>query len=108
MPGSVKTSSTTTVPPSRMPICRPATVITGISALRSACLRITSRPARPLAAAVRMYSEPSTSSMQERVVRAMLAALAVPRQRAGSTMMVRLRRQSVVKSTHTTGGIQRR
>ena len=55
-----------------------------------------------------MYSERSTSSMQARVVRAMLAALAVPRQRAGSTMMVRLRLRSVKKSTHTTGGIQRR
>src|SRR5689334_2863311 len=65
MPGRVKTSSTTTVPPSRMPICRPATVTTGISALRSACLSTTRCPASPLAAAVRMYSEPSTSSMQE-------------------------------------------
>ena len=46
--------------------------------------------------------------MHERVVRATLAALAVPRQRAGSTMIVRLRRQSALKSTHTTGGIQRR
>ena len=46
--------------------------------------------------------------MQARVVRAMLAALAVPRQSAGRSMMVRLRRGSVKKSTHTTGGIQRR
>ena len=68
----------------------------------------TARPARPLAAAVRMYSERRTSSMQARVVRAMLAALAVPRQRAGSTMIVRFRRGSANKSTQTTGGIQRR
>ena len=108
MPGSVKTSSTTTVPPSRMPICSPTMVMIGISALRSACLRTTSRGRRPLAAAVRMYSDPSTSSMQARVVRAMLAALAVPRQNAGSSMIVRLRRGSVRKSTHMTGGIQRR
>ena len=39
----------------------------------------------------------STSSMQERVVRAMLAALAVPRQRAGRSMIVRLRRGSVAE-----------
>ena len=66
------------------------------------------RSASPLAAAVRMYSERSTSSMHARVVRAMLAALAVPRQSAGRSMIVRLRRGSVKKSTHTTGGIQRR
>ena len=91
-----------------MPTCSPATVTIGISAFRSACLSTTTRPASPLAAAVRMYSERITSSMQARVVRAMLAALAVPRQSAGSTMMVRFRRESVKKSTHTTGGIQRR
>jgi len=108
MPGSVKTSSTTTVPPSRMPTCSPATVTIGISAFLSACLRISTRPVSPLAAAVRMYSERSTSSMQARVVRAMLAALAVPRHSAGSSMMVRFRAGLVKKSTHTTGGIQRR
>ena len=46
--------------------------------------------------------------MHARVVRAMLAALAVPRQSAGSSMIVRLRRGSAQKSTHITGGIQRR
>ena len=61
-----------------MPICSPATVTTGMSAFLSACLSTTARPASPLAAAVRTYSERSTSSMQARVVRAMLAALAVP------------------------------
>ena len=69
---------------------------------------MTTRSVSPLAAAVRMYSERSTSSMQARVVRAMLAALAAPRHSAGSSMMVRFRRGSVKKSTHTTGGIQRR
>jgi hypothetical protein len=44
--------------------------------------------------------------MQARVVRAMLAALAVPRHRAGRTMIVRLRAGSAKKSTQTTGGIQ--
>ena len=46
--------------------------------------------------------------MQDRVVRATLAAAAVPRQSAGRTMMVRLRRGSVRRSTHITGGIQRK
>src|SRR5947207_23944 len=49
-PGSVKTSSTTTVPPSRMPIWRPATVTMGMSAFLSACFMTTAQPARPLAA----------------------------------------------------------
>jgi hypothetical protein len=46
--------------------------------------------------------------MQDRVVRATLAAAAVPRQRAGKSMIVRFRRGSVKRSTHITGGIQRR
>ena len=46
--------------------------------------------------------------MQDRVVRATLAAAAVPRQSAGRSMMVRFRRGSVKRSTHMTGGIQRR
>ncbi len=79
-----------------------------MSAFLSACFKITARPASPLAEAVLTYSERSTSSMQARVVRAMLAALAVPRQSAGKSMIVRFRRGSVKKSTQTTGGIQRR
>src|SRR5437867_3086215 len=74
-PGSVKTSSTTTVPPSRMPIWRPATVTMGMSAFLSACFMTTAQPARPLAAAVRIYSERRTSSIEARVVRAMWEAL---------------------------------
>ncbi len=35
-PGQEKTTSTITAPPSRKPICRPASVVTGISALRIA------------------------------------------------------------------------
>ena len=80
----------------------------GMSAFFSPCLSTTARPASPFAAAVRMYSERSTSSMQARVVRAMLAALAVPRHSAGRSMIVRFARGSVKRSTHTTGGIQRR
>ena len=46
-PGQLNTVSTTIEPPSRKPNCRPIMVTTGISALRSPCLKTTPRSAGP-------------------------------------------------------------
>jgi hypothetical protein len=70
-PGTPKACSTATEPPSTKPSRTPEMVITGSSALGSAC-RITTRPSlSPLARAVRTKSSPMTSSRQERDMRAM-------------------------------------
>ena len=53
MPGQLKTVSVSRAPPSRLPNCRPMTVVTGSIALRSACLMYTEPLERPLARAVR-------------------------------------------------------
>ena len=61
----------------------PASVSTGISAFLKACLAITSASGNPLSRASLMYSEPSTSSMEERVRRMWAAAKYQPSVKAG-------------------------
>ena len=53
MPGQEKTVSIATAPPSRLPSVEPNTVMMGISAFFSACLRMTIFSLTPLARAVR-------------------------------------------------------
>ena len=53
-PGQLKTVSTMIAPESRYPICSPAIVTTGSTALRRACFQMTLRSGSPLARAVRM------------------------------------------------------
>ena len=53
MPGHEKIVSVTIAPVNRNGISRPMLVMTGSSALRSACLKLTTRAGRPLALAVR-------------------------------------------------------
>ena len=74
MPGSTKTFSTTMVPVMRLANCRPATVRTGIMALRSTWRQSAWRRVRPLARAVRTKSSRITSITAERVTRARIAA----------------------------------
>ena len=52
MPGTRKICSVTIAPPNTIGICSATSVTTGISALRTTCLMITSRSPRPLARAV--------------------------------------------------------
>ena len=54
MPGMTKICSMMTAPPISSGACRPISVTTGISALRSAWRATTSLSLRPLAQAVRM------------------------------------------------------
>src|SRR5882672_2062848 len=61
----------------------PASVITGISAFLNACLEMTSASGNPLRRASLTYSEPSTSSIDERVSRMCAAAKYQPRAKAG-------------------------
>src|SRR5579864_159777 len=72
-------------PPSSSPICSPATVIAGISALRSACLITTAVSGSPFARAVVTYWRCSTSIMDDRTVRARTAANTTPSVSAGMT-----------------------
>ena len=52
MPGMRKICSVTMAPPNTAGICSATSVTTGISALRTTCLVITTRSARPLLRAV--------------------------------------------------------
>src|SRR5438067_13790048 len=61
----------------------PASVSTGISAFLKACLPMTRASGRPLRRASLMYSEPSTSSIDERVRRMCAAAKYQPSAKAG-------------------------
>ena len=72
-PADLNTVSTTTAPPSKVPTFRPATVVTGMSALRSTWRSATARGVRPLAWAVRTKSWRFTSSIEARVRRAKMA-----------------------------------
>ena len=82
-PGQENIVSVTTAPPSRNAACRPISVTTGISALRSAWWTITTVSRRPLARAVRTKSAPSTSSTAVRVSRAIGPISTRPRVAAG-------------------------
>ncbi len=85
MPGQEKMVSVSTAPPSSAPICRPTTVSTGISALRSPWTTTTRSGDSPRARAVRMKSSRSTSSSELRVMRAITAIGTVPSTSAGSS-----------------------
>ena len=54
MPRREKTVSTMMVPANKLPSCTPMIVVTGMSALPSACLSVTAHSDRPLARAVSM------------------------------------------------------
>src|SRR5688572_26468549 len=82
--------------------------MTGMSALRSAWCSVTRRSGSPFARAVRTYSRPSTSSIDERDIRVTMAAVAVPSVRAGSAIIVRLATGDCNSGTHTSDGIQPR
>jgi hypothetical protein len=83
-------------------------VTTGISALRRAWWKVTRGSDTPLARAVRTYSRPSTSSIEERAIRVIMAAVAVPSVRTGSAMMARFSAGLRVNGTHESDGIQPR
>src|SRR5215471_16470271 len=61
----------------------PANVITGISAFLKACFAMTSDCGSPLSRASLTYSQPSTSSIEERVRRICDAAKYQPSAKAG-------------------------
>ena len=81
---------------------------TGISALRSAWWKVTRRSGTPLARAVRTYSRPRVSSIVERAMRVIVAAVAVPSVSVGSAMVRRLAPGWRVNGTHSSEGIQPR
>src|SRR5262245_4925891 len=83
MPGQANTVSTTTATLIIITRLMPASVSTGISAFLKACLAMTSDSGSPLRRASLMYSEPSTSSMEERVKRIWAAAKYQPSAKAG-------------------------
>ena len=56
----------------------PRAVITGLMAMRTACLTVTVRSGSPLARSAVMYGSPITSSRLPRTTRMMLAVPAVP------------------------------
>src|SRR5216684_2671478 len=89
-PGSEKIVSVSTAPDSSRPSCRPMTVTTGMSALRSTCLSTTRHSGRPLARAVRTWSCERIDNISERVIRVMMATGMVPSVQAGSTRWRRL------------------
>src|SRR5688500_11197787 len=64
----------------------PASVSTGMSAFLKACLPMTSASGSPLRRASFTYSEPSTSSIEERVSRMCAAAKYQPSAKAGIRM----------------------
>ncbi len=84
-PGHAKTVSTTTATLTMMTRLMPASVSTGMRAFLKACLPMTSASDSPLSRASLTYSDPSTSSMEERVSRMCAAAKYQPRAKAGMT-----------------------
>src|SRR6266542_926154 len=85
-PGHAKTVSTTTATLTMMTRLMPASVSTGMSAFLKACLAMTNFSGSPLRRASFTYSEPSTSSMDERVSLMWAAAKYQPSANAGMTM----------------------
>jgi hypothetical protein len=71
IPFQPKTSSTSTTPPKSPAKRRPTTVVTGRSALRRMCFRITTLAGRPFDHAVLTYSCPIASTMPDRTIRRM-------------------------------------
>src|SRR6478609_7529579 len=86
MPGQANTVSTTTATLIINTRLMPASVTTGISAFLNACLPITSDCGRPFSRASLTYSEPSTSSIDDRVSRICAAAKYQPSAKAGIRM----------------------
>src|SRR5713226_7258974 len=82
-PGHAKTVSTTTATLTMTTRLMPTSVSTGMSAFLKACLAITSASGSPLRRASLTYSEPSTSSMDERVILMWAAAKYQPSANAG-------------------------
>src|SRR5713101_4580948 len=82
-PGHAKTVSTTTATLTMMTRLMPASVSTGMSAFLKACLAMTSASGSPLSRASFTYSDPSTSSMAERVNLMWAAAKYQPSANAG-------------------------
>src|SRR5712664_2948102 len=82
-PGQANTVSTTTATLTMITRLIPASVSTGISAFLKACLEMTSASGSPLSRASLTYSEPSTSSIDERVSRMWAAAKYQPSAKAG-------------------------
>lgn len=78
-----KTFSTTTVPASISASAMPITVTTGMSALGRAWTSRMRQVSRPLERAVRRKSVFSTSIIDERIMRAMMAEKVVPAAIAG-------------------------
>src|ERR1700738_1192162 len=83
MPGQANTVSTTTATLIMMTRLMPASVSTGISAFLNPCLGMTKDSGSPLRRGRFMYSEASTSSMDERVSRLCAAAKYQPSANAG-------------------------
>ena len=83
-PGQANTVSVMTAPPRSWPNWIPRTVMTGMHALRKACLTTTVRSATPLARAVVMNSMFIISITPERTRRMVMGASAAPRQNEGS------------------------
>jgi hypothetical protein len=83
MPGQANTYSTTIATLTMITRLIPARVSTGISAFLKACLAITSFCGSPFSRASFTYSEPSTSSIEERVSRICEAAKYQPSAKAG-------------------------
>ena len=82
-----KARSTGIDPASTKPSRMPDRVITGSSALGSACSVITIRPVSPFARAVRTKSSRITSSREERAMRVIYAAWPRPSTTAGPMMI---------------------
>ena len=83
IPGHAKTVSTTMAVLTMSTRLMPASVSTGMSAFLSACFTITRFSGSPFRRASFTYSEPSTSSMDERVIRMWAAAKNQPSAKAG-------------------------
>src|SRR4051812_25323983 len=77
-PGHANTVSVMMAPPRSWPNCSPSTVITGMHALRRACLTTTTGSDTPLARAVLMNSMFMTSITPERTRRIVIGASAAP------------------------------
>jgi len=101
-PGHENTVSVKTAPPNKYPNCNPITVITGIKAFLRACLLITFFSATPFALAVLIKSCLITSSIDERVIRVIIAAALVPNVIAGSITLFAFSNPPIGKTLNCT------
>ena len=84
-PGQPKTLSTTTIPLMKSPMSMPIMAMIGRMAFGSAWRNSTRHRVSPLARAVRTKSWPSTSIIEERMIRPYQPAPSSPSVSAGST-----------------------